>query len=462
MGTFHELPEYLKKETVSKQPEFTESDSFSVEYACGHIVQITPEPQWGKNYYNILSRIIEVKSIISDGKYYDLTDIDSVYSIHVSTYSAPPNDYKLSFSGTIEYLLQAKGHSESTQKELSIAFLRKAVELMKISDVEWRRQDFQRIVWRLKEFGAKDDAEQLDRWYKANVLTDEQEAELIIAGKLDKELSSVQKEIIMVKRVTIEDMLQFDNKPYKFDSPIIKYIEHGGHPFAYMDLSPHNQNIARNDLYRINAMIKEMINSIPLLSSKFLLQVDKIIFSEYNPSYGYSRIFCTPHTYTGKISKFPFSLHFQTRLDIRAYFTIGNLFYNTSGTLEKANVNVWTSSSDYSQQSAGWGFHFGTFGSQFILSSAETTLVPDKYGRATTVYRCQHMIEAENKRTLNRAIFEWMQKHFPEDCPKTISNFSRMRNANSKNYKALIKKVEAAGFVFPQTLDDVAKWPENQ
>lgn len=50
----------------------------------------------------------------------------------------------------------------------------------------------------------------------------------------------------------------------------------------------------------------------------------------------------------------------------------------------------------------------------------------------------------------------------PEDCPKSISGFSRMRNANSKNYQALVKKAEAAGFKFPETLEEVAQWPENQ
>lgn len=171
---------------------------------------------------------------------------------------------------------------------------------------------------------------------------------------------------------------------------------------------------------------------------------------------------CTPHTFSGKISKYPISLCFMSRGDVRTYSVNGELFYNADGTFGKATVNIWRAPANYSRPGTGWIFTFNTFGSEFVLSKAETTLRPDEYGRATTVYRCRHIIQEDNARELNRAIFEWLQKHFPEDCPKSISGFSRMRNSNSKNYQALVKKAEAAGFVFPKTLDDVAKWPENQ
>lgn len=64
--------------------------------------------------------------------------------------------------------------------------------------------------------------------------------------------------------------------------------------------------------------------------------------------------------------------------------------------------------------------------------------------------------------SLNRIIYYRLIQLIPNDMPKSLSGFSRMRNSNSKNYQALVKKAESAGFVFPQTLDDVAKWPENQ
>lgn len=51
---------------------------------------------------------------------------------------------------------------------------------------------------------------------------------------------------------------------------------------------------------------------------------------------------------------------------------------------------------------------------------------------------------------------EWLRENLPALCPKSLSGFRRMRTTNSKNYQALVKKAEAAGFVFPETLEDVA------
>lgn len=171
---------------------------------------------------------------------------------------------------------------------------------------------------------------------------------------------------------------------------------------------------------------------------------------------------CTPHTFTGKVSKYPLSLFFISRGDIRTYSVNGELFYNEDGSWGKATVNIWRAPANYRRPGTGWIFQFSTFGSEFVLSSASTTLSPDKYGQPGVVYCCRQIIEEQNEKALNKAVFEWMRKHFPDDAPKSLSGFSRMRNANSKNYQALVKKAEAAGFVFPETLDDVAKWPENQ
>lgn len=62
---------------------------------------------------------------------------------------------------------------------------------------------------------------------------------------------------------------------------------------------------------------------------------------------------------------------------------------------------------------------------------------------------------------LPRIIYFRLKKLLPDDAPKTMSGFMRMYNANSKRYQALVKKAEAIGFVFPESLDDVAKWENN-
>ena len=63
---------------------------------------------------------------------------------------------------------------------------------------------------------------------------------------------------------------------------------------------------------------------------------------------------------------------------------------------------------------------------------------------------------------LSRIIYFRLKKVLPDDTPKSMSGFSRMRNSNSKNYQALVKKAEAKGFIFPKSLEEVYKWPENR
>lgn len=70
--------------------------------------------------------------------------------------------------------------------------------------------------------------------------------------------------------------------------------------------------------------------------------------------------------------------------------------------------------------------------------------------------------EVVRKPNLDRIIYYRLLQLFPADSTKSFSGFSRMKKTNSKNYQALVKKVEADGFVFPKTLEDVESWPENQ
>lgn len=443
----------IEQELIREKSE----DELLVFYDCGHIVKILPEPTFEKGYYEILDRIRAVKNIISDGEKYDLTDIDSIYSIDVQRYSPPENDYKLSITGTLEYLLMEKAKN-CTKDALGIAYLRKAVELMKKSDVNWSRQDFQLVVWRFNDFGANEDALKLEKWYKANILTDEQEAELIAAGKLNKELSYVQKEIIAVKKITTEDMTQFSGMPYQLNHPIQKIIKHGAHPLAYIDLDEFNQGVATKELERLDSIIINARSYIPQLTKEYHIDIKKVEFCEYDSSYGYTRLICNPYTFTGKISKHPLSLLFMSRQDIRTYSVIGELFYDASGNLDQATASIWKAPKNHSKPGTGWLFTFGIENSELVITKATSTLSPDEDGKPGIVYRCQSLISKENEKELNRIIFKWLQKNLPDDCPKSISGFQRMRNANSKNYQALVAKAEAAGFVFPTSLEEVTPW----
>ncbi len=63
---------------------------------------------------------------------------------------------------------------------------------------------------------------------------------------------------------------------------------------------------------------------------------------------------------------------------------------------------------------------------------------------------------------LNKIIYYQLCMLIPSEVPKSLSGFSRMKNANSKRYQDLVQKAIDAGFVFPQSIDDVWNWNINR
>lgn len=69
--------------------------------------------------------------------------------------------------------------------------------------------------------------------------------------------------------------------------------------------------------------------------------------------------------------------------------------------------------------------------------------------------------EKEKTSSLNRIIYYWFKPKFPDDFPKSLAGFSRMRNANSPKYQELIEKIEAAGYQIPNSLGQAAAWEND-
>ncbi len=46
----------------------------------------------------------------------------------------------------------------------------------------------------------------------------------------------------------------------------------------------------------------------------------------------------------------------------------------------------------------------------------------------------------------DRADYAWLQKHLPNDCPKSFGGYRKMKNANSANYQKLMETAKSAGF----------------
>lgn len=91
----------------------------------------------------------------------------------------------------------------------------------------------------------------------------------------------------------------------------------------------------------------------------------------------------------------------------------------------------------------------------------------DRSKRELESYR-DRLVREEKERSnltkadLNHIIYYWFKPKFPNDFPKSVSGFSRMRNANSKNYQRLMQMVEAAGYKIPKSLEEVAEWEQQE
>ena len=199
-------------------------------------------------------------------------------------------------------------------------------------------------------------------------------------------LSTVEKERIMVQRITAKDMLQFSDMPYHFNCPIHKHMAKNGHPFAYMDLNEYNQSVAKRDLKMVNRLIVDAQKYIKLLSGDFSIKIEKVAFEQYSPDYGYTKIMCTPYTFTGKVSKYPIYLSFMSKMNTRKYSVSGELYYEKDGHISKGTVNIWMEQVAYSG-GTGWLFKLKEVDKKLTIIEAKTNLRPDKYGQPTVVYK---------------------------------------------------------------------------
>lgn len=193
------------------------------------------------------------------------------------------------------------------------------------------------------------------------------------------ELSKVEKETIMVQKVTSKDMEQFTMIPYQLNCPVKKFIRPGGHPFAYMDLNQANQIIAKDEIRRINEYINQAKDYVPRLPKRIDVCIEKIMFNPYSKDYGYTRLICTPYTFSGKKSKYPLHLHFMTRIDIEDC-DIGKIYYGQDGKILKANISIW-------RNHTGWLFTFKTIGRTLVLYEIKSNICPDESGQPTTIYK---------------------------------------------------------------------------
>ena len=136
------------------------------------------------------------------------------------------------------------------------------------------------------------------------------------------------------KTQTIESMLQFSDIPYSFvDVPVM---------YGQLDrgilLVGSNREQAQRDIDAMDVLLADAYTRVPKLPQ---LHIGDVRWIPECDEYGdYTRLFCDPFTKTGRISKHPLRLLFETRRECWGDGIDGELFYSAEGTIGRVKINI--------------------------------------------------------------------------------------------------------------------------
>lgn len=297
----------------------------------------------------------DARYLVSDNKVYDLDNIEDIKKIPIPEFKRLEND-NYGVTGLLDYVLRMKAGAfyNRNEKELCSACLWKATEMM-FSDTicSWLKKDYMRLFkWHL-QLGMKEEAECAKKYLESKgiIFTEYElkEKKTVFKKQLNlsltktssprEKLSFVEKELIMVKSVTTEDMISLKTMPFVCNTEVKKYIHDGNHPFAYMEIIGENIEIVKSEIEKINIVVSESIKMYPKIPRNLRIPVKDIVFQ--SERYRYTMIKCMPKTFTGKQAKYPYILSFCTDLSNFDNQTFGELTYGKDGTIQKAHIVFW-------------------------------------------------------------------------------------------------------------------------
>lgn len=195
------------------------------------------------------------------------------------------------------------------------------------------------------------------------------------------ELTEHSKKELAVQRVTLQDMEQFTALPFAWNSEIQKVIGPSTQPYAFMDILGSNVHAACLILEEMNKHLLDANRFIHSAYRIIKIPVDDVVFTPSKKT-GASFIMCNPYTFTGRISKYPASLHFTTPHVLEGDSTHGEIFFDRGGTVGKARVICW-------RQHRCFCFFYKTIGGHLVLDRIETAAPRYANGEHTTIYKNQ-------------------------------------------------------------------------
>ena len=212
------------------------------------------------------------------------------------------------------------------------------------------------------------------------------------ASTSEKKLSKAEQEQKVVDRATIEGMEQFSMLPFAFVGRKLNKDYHG-HPQASIDLDRQNISAAKIELEKLNEFIARSHNLSELIPEEIKISIDDIVYKPYKKEHGYSKLICTPYTATGKLSKYPLTFFFMTRLDgeptyrkkgtalipIPSNKSSGKIVYAKDGQAATAKVSIWI-------DGVGFFYEFKTIGRTFLISKIKSTIKTDEKGLPSVIF----------------------------------------------------------------------------
>lgn len=313
-----------------------------------------------KLYPSDLDNWYDVRYLVSDNKVYDLEKVEDIGKIPIPEFKRMEND-NYGVTGLLDYVLRMKSRYfyQRKEKELCSVCLWKATEMMFANPLcKWSKKDYDRILKYHFLLGMDEEAEQAKKYLesKGMIFTDyelqamkpkpKKQAQPTTRKKRapKEKIDWREKELVTVQNITTGDMQELD-MPFVCNTEVKKYIHEGNHPFAYMEIFGENVSIVKSEIKKMNAIIKEGVRDYPSIPQNLSIPASSLVFQ--SPNYGYTRIMCTPKTYEGNKSKYPYTLYFCTDLSKRGNTAHGELTYGQDGKVQKATVVFWRNNNQF-------------------------------------------------------------------------------------------------------------------
>lgn len=176
------------------------------------------------------------------------------------------------------------------------------------------------------------------------------------------------KKLYLVQHTYTEDMREVPNLPFKINCEVKRFIKENCHPFAYMDVIAENIVFVKDELCRVNTLIRRDCSKNSCIPCDLEIPIDEIVFDEKIDVNDRSKIICAPKTLSGKIAKYPYSVKFNTdmkRFYKESHSTHGELAYNQKGEIYSANIYFW-------RQHRGFFFYYKSIDGVLSLIKIET------------------------------------------------------------------------------------------